>query len=117
MTGTGISAQVAINTDNLPPDASAMLDVKSVNRGLLVPRMTQAQRNAIANPATGLTIFQTDVTPGLYYNSGTPAVPSWKLVGSNASQWLNNGSNIYYSLGFCWYWNDHSGCPFIRCKY
>jgi hypothetical protein len=98
--GIMANAQVAINTDNLPPDASAMLDVKSTTKGFLAPRMTQAQRNAIANPATGLTIFQTDVTPGLCYNAGTPALPSWKLVGSNTGQWLNNGSNIYYSLGF-----------------
>ncbi|MBK9359294.1 MAG: tail fiber domain-containing protein [Bacteroidales bacterium] len=100
MTGTSISAQVAINTDNSAPDPSSMLDVKSVSRGFLVPRMTQAQRNAITNPATGLTIFQTDIISGLYFNAGTPAVPSWKLVGSNTGQWINNGSNIYYNLGF-----------------
>lgn len=93
-------SQVAINTDNSAPDPSAMLDVKSVSRGFLVPRLTQAQRNGITNPATGLTIFQTDNIPGLYFNAGTPAVPSWKLVGSNTGQWINNGSNIYYNLGF-----------------
>jgi hypothetical protein len=95
-----LSQGIAINTDNSNPDPSAMLDVKSTNRGLLAPRMTQAQRNAISNPATGLTIFQTDVTPGLFYNAGTPAVPSWTLVGSNTGQWQNSGSNIYYNLGF-----------------
>jgi len=95
-----VHAQVAINNDNTTPDPSAMLDVKSTTRGLLAPRMTQAQRNAISSPATGLTIFQTDITPGLFYNAGTPAVPSWRLVGSNSGQWQNNGSNIYYSLGF-----------------
>ncbi|MBK7174696.1 MAG: hypothetical protein IPH84_16035 [Bacteroidales bacterium] len=62
--------------------------------------MTFAQRNAIVNPATGLTIFQTDVVTGLYYNSGTPAVPVWQLVGNNAGQWLNNGSTIYYNNGY-----------------
>ncbi len=93
------SQGVAINTDNSAPDPSAMLDVKSTSRGLLAPRMTLGQRNAIVNPATGLTIFQTDVLPGLYYNSGTPALPAWAMVGSNASQWLNNGSSIYYNLG------------------
>ena len=38
----GLSAQVSINTDGADPDASALLDVKSTNRGLLPPRMTQA---------------------------------------------------------------------------
>lgn len=97
---TSISAQVAINTDNLPPDPSAMLDVKSTTRGLLAPRMTLAQRNAIVSPATGLVVFQTNSSPGLYINSGTPAVPSWNIVGGNSGQWLNVGSNIYYNLGF-----------------
>jgi hypothetical protein len=91
--------QVAVNADGGLPDISAMLDVRSSSKGVLAPRMTQEQRNLIANPATGLTIFQTDGIPGLYYNSGTPAVPAWAMVGSNAGQWLNNGSNIYYNLG------------------
>lgn len=43
--------------------------------------------------------FQTDAAPGLYYNSGTPALPAWALVGSNAGLWLTNGSSIYYNLG------------------
>ena len=92
-------AQVAINTDGSNPDNSAMLDVKSTARGLLVPRMTLAQRNAIVTPATGLLVFQTNSTPGYYYNSGTPAVPAWVIVGSNAGQWQTNGSSIYYNLG------------------
>jgi len=66
---------------------------------MLAPRMTQAQRNAISSPATGLIIYQTDGVPGLYYNYGSPAIPAWFLVGNNAGQWLNNGLNIYYNLG------------------
>lgn len=51
----GLSAwsQVGINADASAPDNSAMLDVKSTTKGLLAPRMTQAQRNAITNPAAG----------------------------------------------------------------
>lgn len=98
-TGIVANAQVAINTDGTSPDNSAMLDVKSTTRGLLVPRMTSAQRNAIVSPATGLVIFQTNNSPGLYINSGTPALPSWNVVGGSSSQWVNSGSNIYYNLG------------------
>jgi len=46
-------AQVGINTDNSTPDPSAMLDVKSTTSGMLVPRMTVDQRNAIVSPAEG----------------------------------------------------------------
>ena len=49
------------------PDASAMLDVSSNNTGLLIPRLTIAQRNAIPTPATGLLIYQTDNAPNFYY--------------------------------------------------
>jgi hypothetical protein len=94
-----LSQGVAINNDNSSPDASAMLDVKSTTKGMLAPRMTMAQRNAIISPATGLMIYQTDINPGMYYNSGTPAIPAWFIVGNNAGQWLNNGSDIYYALG------------------
>ena len=59
-----MQAQVAINTDGTNPDNSAMLDVKSTTKGLLAPRMTLVQRNAIVTPATGLIIFQTNGTPG-----------------------------------------------------
>ncbi|KAF0194995.1 MAG: hypothetical protein FD166_3235 [Bacteroidetes bacterium] len=92
-------AQVAVNTDGTAPDNSAMLDVKSTTRGFLAPRMTLAQRNAILNPASGLVVFQTNSSPGLYINSGTPAAPSWNLVGTNSGQWLNNGTSIYYNSG------------------
>ncbi|MEM6317387.1 MAG: tail fiber protein [Bacteroidota bacterium] len=54
-----LSAQVGINTDNSDPDASAMLDVKSTNRGMLVPRMTSSQRTMISNAAIGLLVFDT----------------------------------------------------------
>jgi len=93
----GIYAQVGIGTTS--PNASSMLDVSSTNKGMLVPGMTQAQRDAISNPATGLIIYQTDNTSGLYYNSANPVTPLWKLVGNNAGQWITSGSNIYYSSG------------------
>ena len=97
--GISAFAQVSVNSDGSAPNSSAMLDVKSTTKGFLAPRMTLAERNAIATPATGLVIYQTDGVPGLYYNSGTPAVPLWLLIGSNAGQWLNNGTSIYYNAG------------------
>ncbi|MEZ4965144.1 MAG: hypothetical protein R2791_07875 [Saprospiraceae bacterium] len=69
----GVQAQVAINQDNSAPDPSAMLDVKSSDKGMLVPRMTTAQREAIANPATGLLVFDTDTESFWYRGSPTGA--------------------------------------------
>jgi hypothetical protein len=50
-------AQVGVNNDNSTPNPSAMLDVKSTSKGLLPPRMTGAQRDAIASPVSGLIIW------------------------------------------------------------
>jgi uncharacterized protein (TIGR02145 family) len=55
-----VKAQVGINTDNSVPDPSAMLDIKSDSKGLLPPRMTHVQLNAIPNPADGLMVYCTD---------------------------------------------------------
>jgi uncharacterized protein (TIGR02145 family) len=88
-------AQVGISTDGLPPDGSSMLDVRSTTKGMLVPRMTAAQRNAISSPATGLLIFCTDNNQ-YYSNKGTPAAPVWMMI---SSQWISSGSNLYYSDG------------------
>ena len=53
-------SQVASNADGSNPSNSAMLDVKSNNKGLLPPRMTHVEMNAIPNPANGLMVYCTD---------------------------------------------------------
>ena len=63
------------------PTASSLLEMVSTSKGLLIPRMTTTQRNAIATPATGLLIYLTDGTKGFYYYSGT----AWAAVGSTTS--------------------------------
>lgn len=63
-----IKAQVSINLDNTDPDPSAMLDVKSSERGILIPRMTSLQRNSISNPAIGLFVFDTSTNSFWYYS-------------------------------------------------
>ena len=54
------NAQVAINNDGSDPDSSAVLDIQSSNKGLLPPRMSTSQRDAISNPAAGLIIHNTN---------------------------------------------------------
>lgn len=88
-------AQVAINTDATAPDNSAMLDVKSTNRGILVPRMTTAQRTAIAAPAAGLLVFDNTTGSFWFYSAG-----AWvELTDQGSLQWTPAGSNISYTAG------------------
>ena len=51
------SQSVGINTDGSAPDASAMLDVKSTDKGILIPRTDTATINAAGTPADGLMIY------------------------------------------------------------
>jgi hypothetical protein len=93
-TATVSNAQVAINTDNSAPHASAMLEVKATGLGLLAPRMTFAQRPV--SPATGLIIYQTNNDPGFYYYDGA----EWQKVGrATDNHWIKSGSDIYYNAG------------------
>lgn len=71
--------QVAINTDQSPPESSAMLDVKSSGKGFLPPRMTTGQMNAISGPSNGLIVYNT-TTQALYWYSGT----AWKQIGETS---------------------------------
>jgi hypothetical protein len=59
-----------LGVGTVTPDASSLLDVSSTSKGLLPPRMTVTQRNAIVNPANGLIIFNTTSGCPNYYNNG-----------------------------------------------
>ena len=73
---TDTFAQVGIGTDN--PAASAALEVTSStnNKGILIPRVTATQKNAIVSPAEGLMIFQTTAPAGFYYYTSG----AWRLI-------------------------------------
>src|SRR5688572_7974866 len=88
-----VAQNVGVNGDGSNPDGSAMLDIKSSNKGLLVPRMTQAQKTAIASPATGLLVYQTDGVPGFYFNTGTPGSPVWISITTQISGWQTGGNS------------------------
>ncbi len=92
---TNISAQVAINTTGAPPDASAVLDISSDSKGVLIPRMLEVERNAINTPAQGLLVYQTDNTQGFYYYDGT----NWHCIGNEDNDlWSRNTTNNYTVL-------------------
>jgi hypothetical protein len=100
--GTGLCAQnVGIGTAT--PAASAKLDITDANRGVLVPRVALTATNAagpVAAPATSLLVYNTatagaapfTVTPGYYYNAGTPAAPNWLRFSTGGDDWKITGN-------------------------
>ena len=71
LAGSMAFAQVGINSDNSGPDPSAMLDVKSTERGFLPPRMTTDQMNSIVTPLEGLLVYNTSVSSLFWFNGTT----------------------------------------------
>lgn len=78
---------VSISETNSPPDPSAMLDVQSVTKGMLIPRMTAGQRVGIAAPANGLIVYQTS-------NSATTRRGFWYYDGPQA-EWIFLGAGEF----------------------
>lgn len=71
-------AQVGIGITD--PDASAMLDIQSNSKGVLIPRMLTSERTAILSPANGLLVFDTD-TKSFWFRD----VSSWKELSSGTA--------------------------------
>ncbi len=70
---TDETGSVPINRTNAPADPSAILHIQpsgGINKGLLIPRLSAVEINAIANPATGLLVYNTDAQTGFYYYNG-----------------------------------------------
>jgi uncharacterized coiled-coil protein SlyX len=91
-------SQVAINNDGSAPDASAILDVKSSDKGLLIPRVAltgSADNTTVPGAAGGLLVINTatvsDVTPGLYIRQGS----LWERMaigGTTGEGWNTTGN-------------------------
>ncbi len=90
------NAQTGIGTTT--PNAAAKLEIASTDKGLLIPRMTKAQRESItlAAAANGLLVYQTDDVVGFYVNNSTTTTPSWTRLNSD---WIRSGNNISYTAG------------------
>lgn len=71
-----------------------MLDITSTTKGLLIPRMTTTNRTAITSPATGLTVYDTDLNLFYYYNGST-----WTAIANSSNYWTLLSGNIYNNTG------------------
>lgn len=107
-------AQIGINTTS--PDETSILDIKSNNKGILIPSHTTDSQNEIFRPAHSLLIYNTD-EKALKFNKGTKDNPDWfrlnrtnlsvKCSNTNFSARVNNGNRAPF-MGQI-EWNDHEG--------
>ena len=123
-------SQVGIGTTS--PHASSVLDITATDAGLLTPRMTAAQRDAISSAAIGLLIYQIDNTPGFYFYNGSAwsalggsssasysyMVPIWaeenNVLGNNTYEWAyGNGASTPSNAGITIYVPSDYSCAIV----
>jgi len=95
------SQGVAINTTSANAHPSAMLDISATDKGILIPRVTEAQKLLIPAPAVGLLVYQTDGNVGFWFFDCN----SWVNMSnqSNQGSTINMGVNVGNTL----YWNGN----------
>lgn len=91
-----LAQNVGVNATGGAPDPSAMLDVTSTNSGFLAPRMTTVQRNAIAAPANGLMVYDTNF--GCYYVYSTNTT-SWNSLCDLKGPYYGESTTLYNVAG------------------
>ncbi len=123
LTASLLFAQNNVGIGTLSPDPSAILELNTNDKGILIPRVTTVQRTSIANPATGLLVYDTDTADFWYFDGtvwvraigpqgpagpqGLPGVngmlPNGTAAGNttfwDGTQWVVNSNNIYNNGG------------------
>lgn len=101
---TAKGQNIGISSDGASPDTSAMLDIVSSNKGLLMPRVALASTTdatTIPTPATSLLVYNNNAGiagtgaagTGFYYNSGTTGSPVWTKLVTDAAPWKTTGNS------------------------
>lgn len=85
LTVSGNLLAQSLGLNNATPNASSIMDITSTTKGILIPRMTSAQRDAIVSPANGLLVYTTDLTLGFFYFDGS----NWVSMYSPSSTIIN----------------------------
>jgi hypothetical protein len=108
-----VLAQGSVGIGTVAPDLSAMLDISSTTRGLLLPRMSTTQRTAIPAPASGLMVFDTNTETVWTFTTGSgwtqqnglaPAAADRMLYATTSGGWfpgsfLKNHQDTAVSIG------------------
>lgn len=82
-----LTAQVAVSNDGSTADSTAILDIISTTKGLLIPRMTTTQRTAIPTTVTSMGLLVYDnTTNGFWFYNGT----AWVDINASIFKTLNN---------------------------
>ena len=99
-----LAQNVSINNTGTAANASAMLDVSSTTKGILIPRITLAQRTAMSPlpaVAQGLMVYQTDGVQGFYFNTSITSTPNWiYILGSNSGWGLTGNTGTTPATNF-----------------
>ena len=97
-----VAQNVGIGNTSFTPNASAILELRSTSSGFLLPKMTEAQKDAILNPAAGVIIYQTNGVKGFKYFNGT----IWTEFGGAADNFGTHIAETNIQLDDYWISND-----------
>lgn len=111
-------AQQNVGIGTTSPNSSAVLDISSKTKGLLIPRMNTQERTDIISPANGLMVYDTDTNSLWYYKSNawtnlgvggafvlpysatvTTNVPAFKIVNQGLAAGVEGSSSADYGIG------------------
>jgi hypothetical protein len=88
-------SQVLISSAGGTPLQSAMLEIRSTNSGLLIPRMFTSQRTSISNPQNGLLVYDTDLGSFFLYGRNASGSLSWINLSTSSEIWSQNTTGAY----------------------
>ncbi len=99
----GSNPVLFVSTDTSVPEATAIADIYSVTKGMLPPRMTTTQRDAIVDPAEGLQIYNVTTHVDNFFNgSSWIAISAASLAGSDTQIQFNNSGSFGASADLTW---------------
>ena len=104
-------SQVLISGASGSPESSAMLEIKSTTKGMLIPRMNTDQRNTLGGSAVaGLLVYDTDFGSFFIFGRTHKGTLGWNDLSTPSGIWQTSNSNVYLSIFVykCWYRNRNT---------